>query len=128
MPSRMVELPPECMITDKRTWERQQRRLAVAEGQARSRAERLQLLETANEALRHRVAEAEEAALEAMAEAETVLNRRSVKELQVGRVKRALMLALTALERVWAGAPSKGVYGGTIDKALPAVKRALKDL
>ena len=128
MGSSKVELPPGCIITDRRTWERQQRRVASLEAENRRLAQALQLRDTANEALRDRVAQAEDAALEAMTEAEELRNARSVKEVRHGRVKRALQLSLSALERVWAGATGRNDYGGTIHKALPAVRKALKDL
>ncbi|KKK98816.1 hypothetical protein LCGC14_2639010, partial [marine sediment metagenome] len=44
----MVELPDGCLITDRRTWERQQRTVARLQHERRHLAERLQLLETAN--------------------------------------------------------------------------------
>ena len=63
-----VELPPDCIVTDRRTWERQQREHARLKHENREYARRLQGLVAANEALRRQLGESEELTINALTE------------------------------------------------------------
>lgn len=122
---KLVELPDGCMITDRRTWERQQRRVASLEVENRRLAERLQGLETANEALRERVAEAEDIAVDQMAAAEIAEQKadraRTASDLSI----KALRAANTALGRVRQNM-GRSAYGGTLTDAHDLVRKAIR--
>lgn len=133
-----VELPPGCIITSRSLWERQQEDASRLEAQNRRLAEDLQLARTtagglrrtltaANVALRKRLEESETLAMQAMADLEQERGVRVAREVSRGKIRRALTLAEEALERVWAGVQSRNAYGGTVDKAVHAIRSALAD-
>lgn len=122
-----IELPPGCMVTDRRTWERQQRRLAALEHESSERAERIQHLRAANEALRRRVAEAEAIALDALGKAEKATSRSDRASDTLVSVKRALVIAERALEKVVDAGPTN-TFGGDPKAALSAVRSAIHKL
>ncbi len=127
MSTKKVELPPGCIITDRRTWDRQQRIAVRLEAENRKMAERLQLLVAGNEALRRRIAETEEIAVGCMMQVEEMEDKLAAAldyRMKTKAVRRALRLARNVLERVLASVPSKTAYGGEIASALRAVKSA----
>lgn len=121
----LVELPPECIITDRRTWERQRTELGRLEGTTRVQAERIQALVQANEALRRRVAQAEALALEQLARAEKEQARADALADRVAPLARACTLAQGALRQVVASG-GRGTHGGKPQDALDAIARARK--
>ena len=123
---KRVELPPGCMITDRRTWERQQRRVSALEVENRRLAERVQGLENANVAIRERVAEAEDAALEAMTEAETLRNRLGSARRASDLALPALRAAQRALARVRDG-HGRNAFGGAVEDARNACSKAIRE-
>lgn len=124
MPSpKTVELPPDCIITDRRTWERHERELSRLRSDNRRLAERLQFLTASNEAIRQRIAEAEEIATDAMSREEDGrrLSDGIVEIVQV--CLNALGIARSGLNAAAAGS-SPGAYGGKLKKGKSACNSA----
>ena len=121
---KRVELPPGCMITDRRTWERQQQRASRVESENRLYAERIQGLTVANEALRRRVAEAEDLALDALASAEQERSRADRGRTASDQSLKALRLSKRALDRVLEGS-GRNSFGGALIDAHGAVTKAI---
>ncbi len=125
MVPKKVELPDGCIITDKRTWDRQQSQLARAEAEVSRLAEEIQGTRAANEALRKRVAEAEAVALEALANEEIL--QRKADELRLNRTKihDALRLGLNALSTyLRRGASDPEPSAASLKRAIDAMKAA----
>ena len=125
MAKKTVELPPGCMITDRGTWERQRLRMSRLEHENRRLAERLQNLETANEALRRSIAEAEELAIQAMADAEQARAEASRGRLASDLALKALRTSRNTLGRVRAS-NGRSAFGGALTDAYDACQNALK--
>ena len=112
------------MITDRRTWERQQARLSRVEAENRQYAHRVQGLSVANEALRERVAEAEDLAVDAMADAEAQLQKAGRAGLASTLTVKAVRLSKRALDRVLEGS-GRSSFGGALTEARDACRKAL---
>lgn len=124
MPAKKtVELPPDCIITDRRTWERHEREVARLRSENRRMAERLQALTASNEAIRRRIEEAEEIATDALSREEDArrLTDGVVEVVQV--CLRALGIARTGLNAAVTGS-SLGAHGGKLRKGKDACNSA----
>lgn len=124
MTGKKVELPQDCIITDRRTWERQQREAAKLRHEHGQLARRVQALQASNEALRRQLGESEELTIKALSDAEDHKLRADRSITITGTVKRALKLAEEALDRV-SLANHRNAYGGTVGPALRAVRKAI---
>ncbi len=112
------------MITDRRTWERRQAHLARVEAENRGLAERLQGVTVANEALRRRIAEAEDIAVDAMAGEELQRSKADRAGTASTLALKALRLSQRALDRLLEG-HGRSSYGGALTEARDACRKAL---